>query len=157
MAEGLDTLCGIMKMLKVKDNQLLFLIFTFFYSLDINAIIVSHCFDRPIQVACIPGINDKFSLEGEYIIKVDGKNKKYEFCSRRAWADWCTPTLKKIKRVMSEGRFCIEGDVASAKDTLMGLEGFFSSRSQWTYFDEYKVQSRTIAQLQESKIKKKSY
>ena len=147
-----------MKRLKVKSSQLLFLMFTFFYSLNSNAAIVSHCFNRLIQVKCVPGMDDKFSLEGEYTIEIDGKNKKYEFFSRRAWGEnWCPSVLRQVQNVMSNGKFCIEGTVTSVEDRLMPLEGFFSSKGQWTYFDEYKPQPKTIAQLQENKTSKKAH
>ena len=81
------------------------------------------------------------------------KTKNTNFVQEEAWADWCPPVLKQIRRIMSDGKFCIEGNMADAEDTLMGLEGFFSSKSQWTYFDEYKIQPRTIAQLQKHKAK----
>ena len=78
---------GNMKRLKVKNSQSLLFIFIFFYSLNVNAMIISHCFNRSIQVKCVPGMDDKFSLEGECITKVDGKSKKYDFFSRRAWGE----------------------------------------------------------------------
>ena len=144
-----------MKRLKVKSSQSLLFIFIFFYSLNVNAVIVSHCFNRPIQVECVPGMDDKFSLEGEYMVKVNGKNQKYEFFSRRAWGEnWCPSAFKQVQQVMSNGKFCIEDDVTDSEDRLMPLAGFFSSKSQWTYFDGYKAQPKTIAQLQEPKTSK---
>lgn len=160
MVEELDTLFEIMKRLKVKmkSRQLLLFIFIFLYSLDVNAITISHCFHHPIQIKCVPGMDDKFSLEGEYIIKVNGENKKYEFFSRRAWGEnWCPSAFKQVKHVMSHSKFCIEGTVTGAKDRLMPLEGFFSSKGQWTYFDGYKAQLRTISQLQENKTSSESH
>ena len=154
MAKELKVSFESMKRLKVKSSQSLLFIFIFFYSLNVNAVIVSHCFNRPIQIECVPGMDDKFSLEGEYIIKVNGKNQKYEFFSRRAWGEnWCPSAFKQVKHVMSNGKFCIEGDVTDSEDRLMPLEGFFSSKSQWIYFDEHKPQSKTVAQLQETKTK----
>ena len=79
MGKVLKTSFEIMKRLKVKSSQLLFLMFTFFCSLNVNAAIVSHCFSRPIQVKCVQGMDDKFSLEGEYTIEIDGENKNMNF------------------------------------------------------------------------------
>ena len=76
-------------------------------------------------------------------------NKKYEFFSRRPWGeDWCPSAFKQVQKVMSSGQFCIEGTVTGVEDRLMPLEGFFSSKNQWTYLDEYMPQSITIARLQ---------
>ena len=132
------------------QTKLLVFMFVFFCSLNVNALIISHCFNnRSIKVECVPQRGDKFSLEGEFVIKSQGKEIKYGFGSRRAWGpDWCSVALKQIKHVMSAPRFCIEVEMSAMADgiddiefrDLLMIEGVFSSKGQWTYFDEYKRQ-----------------
>ena len=48
---------------------------------------------------------------------------------------------------MSNDSFCIESTVTDIRDKLMPLEGFFSSKSQWTYFDGYEALPKTKSNL----------
>ncbi len=124
--------------------------FVFFCSFNVNALIISHCFNnRSIKVECVNYDNGNASLGGEFVIKSQGKDIKYGFGSRRAWGpDWCPSALKQIKHVMSAPRFCIEAEMGAMADgiddiefrDLLMIEGVFSSKGQWTYFDEYKRQ-----------------
>ena len=118
-----------MKSLEIK---LFFLLLFPLISLEAK-VILSYCFKQPIKVECIDLKNGNSDFSGEFILK----GTKYAFGARRAMhtSDRCLPALKKINEIMSAKKYRIEFEGDYDGDTLLLIEGFFSSRGKWIYFE----------------------
>ena len=135
-----------MKNLKAIKNNLIFLL-AFLFCCPLQAFInpVSLCSKKLVSLECINQHNtlmdpdheeDLFSLEGQFIYN----GEEYSFSTRRpTLMESCFDTMEKIKFITSSGQFCVQAEDRSEDDFYVTLEGFFSSKGDWTYFENYEA------------------
>ncbi len=135
-----------MKNLKAIRNKGVFLL-TFFIcsSFRVYAEPVSFCSRELTSLECIKAHitlrypddegEDFFFLEGKFIYD----EKEYSFSTRRPVfsMESCFDTMEKVKFITSPGQFCVQAEDNSNDDDYVTLDGFYSSKGEWTYFEEY--------------------
>ena len=135
-----------MKNLKVIKNKWIFLL-TFFVCSPfwIYGEPASFCSRKLTSLECIKGhITLRYpDPEAEDIFFLDGKfihdEKEYSFSTRRPVLSMesCFDTMEKIKFITSSGQFCVQAEDNSNDDDYVTLDGFYSSKGEWTYFENY--------------------
>ncbi len=137
-----------MKNSKVIENNLIFLL-AFLFCCPLQALTnpVSFCSKKLTSLECInghitlrypdPEAEDIFFLEGQFIYD----EKEYSFSTRRPVfsMESCFDTMEKIKFITSSGQFCVQAEDRFEDDDYVTLEGFFSSKGKWTYFENYEA------------------
>ncbi len=135
-----------MKNSKVIGNNLAFLLM-FFFCCPLQAFTnpVSFCSQELISLECIDQDhttidpdNDRiyrlFSFEGKFIYL----GNEYSFSTRRpSIMESCFELMEKIKLITSTEQFCVQTEDRFEDDFYVTLEGFFSSKGAWTYFEDY--------------------
>ncbi|MCB9026947.1 MAG: hypothetical protein H6625_11550 [Bdellovibrionaceae bacterium] len=108
---------------------LLFAFLTPHYSFGVG--VKDFCFDKPTYFNCIEERNSNFSLQGYFELE----GVRYSISTRRAFdLDRCEDGLKKIRQVMRDDHFCIEGEVLDQDSKHITVNQVYNSKIRWTYF-----------------------